>query len=1062
DGFTVSGGNADGAGPAGNGGGLYCEGSGSGGGCSPTLSNVAFTGNAASNRGGAMYNSGDFLGVSSPVLTNVTVAGNVATSAGGAVYNSGYNSPSSPVFNNVILWSNSATDGAQIYNSSATPTLSHTLIEGGLAGIFENNSSTTDGGGNLSADPAFVDAADPAGPDGLFGTGDDGLRLVPGSPAIDAGDATLLPADSADLDDDGDTSESLPFDCAGNARVLLGTVDLGAYEQPFGPPVAAFQPDLAVGLSATLPRYGTTLQTLTLSNTGDSDLTFDFTAYSAASRSGASRPAFTSGPASGPGGPAALQLDKGEADPRPGSAPRRGGDSALGRSPAGGHRATGGPDAFGYRWTDSTDPDGPAFAFVDVAPTGTPLAGLGDDAAGTCGLPFSFPFYGEDRSAVWVSSNGFLAFAPEKVDAHQNDPLPSASAPHAVIAPYWDDLDPSAAGAVYCADLGDGRFVVQWDGVPFFSGVGTRTFQAVLYEDGRILFQYDALDFSGQEGGASIGIEDGAGAAGLGVAFNSPYAVDGLSVIFEPGTPAFVSSVSPASGTVAPGAAVDVVVAFDATGHDPGTYASALALTTNEGGGGAAYEVPVALEITPDACETSFAAALTLTDSSPTSRSTTLVLGTVPGGSDDYDVGCDQTLPGTPGADVFYAAFRGLVSGSAQDYRKDFRAEVGSSGGDAPFHIWEATVTGGVGDVTMEWAAPGEAPGGPLSVPAGTQLILLDPAGAFEPVDLSDAASFTLPSGTTDVWVLLTTEATYARVFPWNWSMFGLSLAPSGSALYSDVLDPAPSQAPLAFDDGAYYELTELTPEQGVWTFYFQGGSTEPGPGTATVSGYLRPYAVHTADETWELAAFPACDGAANGLAVDELVMSPAGGVLGELYTWDDGAGAYATVSGSDPLEAGRAYWLFRVAASDVTVTADCRDAAGGGAGSATNALAGIASDEPPRREVHVRGSQTRSPGWERGGTPARSVAPAARPTAEPPRSRSGEDRPRGAAPAAPDRTGGGPATAPAAALVLTVADGLHARDLLLGLDPEATDAFDPAFDRPSPPAPPAGLFDAR
>ncbi|MEZ4439361.1 MAG: choice-of-anchor Q domain-containing protein [Polyangiaceae bacterium] len=69
-----------------------------------------------------------------------------------------------------------------------------------------------------SADPLFTDAT--AGV----------LTLGPSSPARDAGDTAALPPDVFDLDGDGDTTEPIPIDRAGQPRVVGGTVDLGAYE----------------------------------------------------------------------------------------------------------------------------------------------------------------------------------------------------------------------------------------------------------------------------------------------------------------------------------------------------------------------------------------------------------------------------------------------------------------------------------------------------------------------------------------------------------------------------------------------------------------------------------------------------------------------------------------------------------------------------------------------------------------------------------------------------------------------------------------------------------------
>ncbi len=85
------------------------------------------------------------------------------------------------------------------------------------------------GTGNISDDPRFIDAN---GPDNISGTFDDNLTLASDSPAIDAGDNTALPADTYDLDNDGNTSEPIPVDLAGNSRIIGQAVDLGAYEAP--------------------------------------------------------------------------------------------------------------------------------------------------------------------------------------------------------------------------------------------------------------------------------------------------------------------------------------------------------------------------------------------------------------------------------------------------------------------------------------------------------------------------------------------------------------------------------------------------------------------------------------------------------------------------------------------------------------------------------------------------------------------------------------------------------------------------------------------------------------
>ncbi|QXD16669.1 T9SS type A sorting domain-containing protein [Rhodocaloribacter litoris] len=197
------------------------------------LANVLFSGNTAAGDGGGIYNV--FPDAGSFTATNLTFSGNTAVGNGGGLYN-WYGRP---VLTNSILWGNSAVMGTdEVYNgtTSVGPTvlvLAHSLIEGGVP------LDTEDGGGNLFADPLFVDAA---GFDGVMGTEDDDLRLRAGSPAIDAGDNAALPSDSLDLDGDGDVTEPLPVDLDGNVRAYdggtgLAVVDMGAYEFS-APPVS--------------------------------------------------------------------------------------------------------------------------------------------------------------------------------------------------------------------------------------------------------------------------------------------------------------------------------------------------------------------------------------------------------------------------------------------------------------------------------------------------------------------------------------------------------------------------------------------------------------------------------------------------------------------------------------------------------------------------------------------------------------------------------------------------------------------------------------------------------
>ena len=201
---------------------------------SPTITNCAFSGNSASS-GGGMYNY-----EASPIVANCTFSGNSATTAGGMSNSSG----SSPAVTNCAFSSNSAgVYGGGMTHHNSSPTMTNCIMWGDtgesggneIRGLGESIDVELDvtysniqggyaGTGNIDLDPLFVDAE-----------GGD-LHLQSTSPCIDTGSNDALPEDTFDLDDDGDTTEPLPWDLDGNPRIVDGngdttaTVDMGAYE----------------------------------------------------------------------------------------------------------------------------------------------------------------------------------------------------------------------------------------------------------------------------------------------------------------------------------------------------------------------------------------------------------------------------------------------------------------------------------------------------------------------------------------------------------------------------------------------------------------------------------------------------------------------------------------------------------------------------------------------------------------------------------------------------------------------------------------------------------------
>ena len=150
--------------------------------------------------------------------------------------------PESLRLENVIVTGPGPSASAVAFSSGATVEVEHSLIAGGFPGA-----------GNIDAAPLFVrppsdgddgwgDNPDTPGVDESLNDDFGDLRLMPGSPAVDAGDNTAVQPDEFDLDADGDTEEPTPLDLGGEPRFVddpmtpntgVGAspvVDMGAYE----------------------------------------------------------------------------------------------------------------------------------------------------------------------------------------------------------------------------------------------------------------------------------------------------------------------------------------------------------------------------------------------------------------------------------------------------------------------------------------------------------------------------------------------------------------------------------------------------------------------------------------------------------------------------------------------------------------------------------------------------------------------------------------------------------------------------------------------------------------
>ena len=156
-------GNTVNQGSSGSGGGIYNQGT-------LTVSNSTLSGNSAGSfGGGGIKNDGTLT------VTNCTLSGNTATSKGGGILNTG----TLNIANTIIA--NSTSGGDYASNGGTIVTNLNNLVEDAS---ITDASSTSPGSGNISGDPLLGPLANNGGPTLT-------LALLPGSPAIAAGDATI-------------------------------------------------------------------------------------------------------------------------------------------------------------------------------------------------------------------------------------------------------------------------------------------------------------------------------------------------------------------------------------------------------------------------------------------------------------------------------------------------------------------------------------------------------------------------------------------------------------------------------------------------------------------------------------------------------------------------------------------------------------------------------------------------------------------------------------------------------------------------------------------------------
>jgi hypothetical protein len=201
----------------------------------------------------------------------------------------------------------------------------------------------------------------------------------------------------------------------------------------------------------------------------------------------------------------------------------------------------GGPDSYGYFWSDSDLSNEITYVWEDISSENTQVSfGTNDSGTDPIDVGFNFPFYGEVYSEFLINANGWIGFGEDNTEWY-NGNIPSSEDPKPAIFGFWDDLNPinvncnsTCSGNVYYHSNQE-RLIVWFNEVAHWPSEGfedaSYDFQIIIYPNGEVNINMRTI---GGQYSATVGMQNESGTIASQVdEYNGNYFDSNMSIEFK-------------------------------------------------------------------------------------------------------------------------------------------------------------------------------------------------------------------------------------------------------------------------------------------------------------------------------------------------------------------------------------------------------------------------------------------------------------------------------------------------------------------------------------------------